>query len=283
MLKISLARGTALSNEKSAENMRYIKEIGFDGIDYGSFAAEPGTGIFSLTDSEFESYLKTDAEFARSIGLDINMAHGPWPFDDINKDLKDIKFEAFVKSIKGSAILGAEYVIFHPLMPSGWDKSPHHEEDIQANIEFTRSLLPYAKEYNVKIALENMPCSNMPAGTVKELVDTIDAVDSEYCVACLDTGHANYLKMDSGEAVLMLGDRLKCLHIHDNNGQSDSHCMPYTQSINWQSFIDALKKINYKGYVNFEVQHFRGPEDMRRDYDELLVKIAKHFAKAISE
>lgn len=283
MLKISIGSGAFIDSKKSAEAMQRIRNIGYDALDHQSFCTEPGTGLYSFNESDFEAFLKRDADYAKQIGLDIIQTHGPWPFDDTKKELYDLKFEAMVKSIKGSAILGAEYVVFHPFSPSGWAPSPKHDEEVKANIEYTRLLLPYAKEYNVKIALENMPCANMPAGTVKELVDTIDAIDSEYCVACLDTGHANYLHTDSGEAVLMLGDRLGCLHIHDNNGQTDSHCMPFTHGINWQSFINALKKIKYSGVINLETVSFNGPQALRAEYDALLYKTAKYIAEQVSE
>ena len=49
----------------------------------------------------------------------------------------------------------------------------------------------------------------------------------------------------------MLGNRIEALHLHDNFGEDDLHRMPYTGNIDWDSVLDTLKEVKYKGVINF--------------------------------
>lgn len=289
MLKTSYRSYVNLGERGSLERFKYLKALGYDAVDYQNFSTEPTKGLYALSDAEFESFLQNERSLAQSIGLEIIQTHGVWPYDDCNKDEYDARFLATIKSIKGSALIGAKYVVLHPYMPSMWNPSNTHKEDIKANIEYHKKLLPYAKEYGVKIAIENMPLNHMPCGTVNELVNCVDAVDSEYFVACLDTGHCNM----SGEpgvegespadAVRKLGNRLACLHIHDNDSSDDQHLFPYLGKINWDEFLTALKGINYTGPINFECRPPVTPSNLQPTVEKWLSEIGKHFAKTVGE
>lgn len=287
MLKISIGSGVNLGENGSLEQFRHLKALGYDAVDYQQFCTEPGTGLFALDDKAFEEFLRRDAAFAREVGIEIVQTHGLWPYDDTKPEQYDSKLDAMIKSIKGSAIVGAKYVAMHPVMPTMWQPSPHHDEDVIANTEYFRKLVPYAREYGVKIALENMPGSHVPCGTIKELVDCIDAIDSEYLVACLDTGHCNYSGQrfvsgeNIGDAIRMLGDRIACLHIHDNDGRDDQHLMPYNGIIDWNDFIAALREIKYQGVINLECHAPNVPGELKEPIDKWLADLAKYFAKEI--
>ena len=49
-----------------------------------------------------------------------------------------------------------------------------------------------------------------------------------------------------------LGDRVKALHIHDNDGFDDLHIAPYLGLNDWEKFLKGLISINYTGNLNFE-------------------------------
>lgn len=53
----------------------------------------------------------------------------------------------------------------------------------------------------------------------------------------------------------MAGDRLKALHITENNGKNDVHQMPFSAryGIDWKPLIKALNAVNYQGLVNLEI------------------------------
>ena len=137
-------------------------------------------------------------------------------------------------------------------------------------MEMYGRMAPAAIKHGVKICLENLfgtfhghvvggTCS-APEEAVK-YVDTLNERAGAECFGfCLDTGHANLVGADIRKFINMLGHRLTCLHIHDNNGVEDVHQLPYTQTHNWgvytyldwEGFINGLRDINYQGSLCFE-------------------------------
>ena len=280
MLKISSHNGEHFREDGFQKSFQHLKMLGYDAIDYQAFATDPREGTYKWDEKRFEEFCLAEKTAARQIGIEIVQTHSVWPYDDTKPELEQIIFDAKVKSLKGSALVGAKYVVMHPVMPFGWKKSPHHAEDVQANIDYLNRLLPYAKEYGVKIALENMPCQYAPCGPIEELIACIDGVDSEYVVACLDTGHSLVVGTQPADAVHMLADRLHCLHIHDNDGVDDLHWMPYFGKTNWDDFALALRQIGYQGIMNLEtVPSHNLPEELYAEADRWLKKAICHLAR----
>jgi sugar phosphate isomerase/epimerase len=54
------------------------------------------------------------------------------------------------------------------------------------------------------------------------------------------------------ESILALSHRLQALHIHDNDKWQDSHQIPFSMDIDFKEMVDALKQINYSGYLTLE-------------------------------
>lgn len=280
---IAQGAGT-FGSEGSGAAFAHLKSLGYDAVDYQVLAQQPGTGIYAMAEKEFLSLVGREAEAAKAAGIQIGQVHGPWPYDDRILEMRELKFDATVRALHASAILGAPYLVIHPVMPFCWMESPHHEEDKAENIAFVRRLLPYAKDYGVKIALENMPNALVPCGHVSELVECIVAVDSEFLVACLDTGHCTCIGDDAGEMARLLGDRLACLHVHDNDGKRDLHQLPYFGVADWDSFIDGLRAIRYAGNFTLETKTpDRLPEPLRREAEMWLAKLARTMADAVTK
>ena len=53
------------------------------------------------------------------------------------------------------------------------------------------------------------------------------------------------------------GDRLKTLHIHDNDGTADQHIIPFDGNIDYSRFIAKLKKLDFYGIIALEVMRNR--------------------------
>ena len=277
---------TSIVAKRNYEQYKWLKELGYDAVDYNGMCSEPGAGLFALSDEEFERELLKDRAAIEAAGLEICQTHGVWPYDDTKPEQWNLKFEAMVKSIRGTAILGSEYVVVHPVMPFGWNESPHHEKEVRENIDYMKRLVPYAEKYHVKIALENMPNPYVPCGRVEELVACIDEVNSPYLVACLDVGHSTALGYDPGDAVRMLGARLHCLHIHDNDGRRDLHWFPYYGVTDWSRFAEALKEIGYGGTMSLETsvegRMRKLPRELVEQGDRWMYNIVRKLAEEAS-
>jgi len=126
--------------------------------------------------------------------------------------------------------------------------------------QLTRSLasvLPAAERHSIRVALENLLPGSSSA-RVETLVEHVDRIGHPLVGICLDTGHANVTGHDLGEAVRAIGPRLFALHVHDNSGERDEHNPPFTGTIDWTGFADALADAGYAGTLNLEVVDRQG-------------------------
>jgi sugar phosphate isomerase/epimerase len=65
-------------------------------------------------------------------------------------------------------------------------------------------------------------------------------------------GHLQLLHKDFRTFIPALGDRLVCLHLHDNDAVHDQHVAPLSGTIRWKQVCDALKEIDYAYDLSFE-------------------------------
>jgi protein FrlC len=89
--------------------------------------------------------------------------------------------------------------------------------------------------------------------TVADGLRMIDEIGSERLGILLDTGHANVNGEDLAAAVRSLKDVPLHIHIDDNHGDSDAHLVPGEGTIDFQPFVQALKEIDYQGFVSGEL------------------------------
>ena len=135
------------------------------------------------------------------------------------------------------------------------------EEKTQKNVERLRIIAEHIKDKDITICLENLSgvrngISNeeLVSGSASDLLDIIQRVGSDRFGICLDTGHLNLTYKNQTEFILLVGSKLKALHIADNEGERDQHMMPFAKGkVNFFDVVDALRKINYEGLFNLEI------------------------------
>ena len=203
---------------------------------------------------DYKEYMKELKEYALEIGIVCNQAHAPFPTITIGDDGYNLMIrEYIIRSIEAASILGAKIIVIHPA--NKWR--------FKENIELFNSFLPYAKAYNIKIGVENMwerpypkaetisPCA---CSLFDDFTKTLEGLDPNYFVACLDIGHAEMFgKGYAVELIHALGHRLEAIHIHDNDLAHDNHWIPGQGNINFNDIAIALREINYKGDITLEV------------------------------
>lgn len=257
-----------------------ISCAGFDAIDISLFTTVWENNILSRNDfMEYARHLKC---IAKQNGTYFNQAHAPFPsFRQDDEAYNAFIFPAIIKSIEFSAEIGASQIIVHPFVT---------QKDQKANnLEFYNSLLPYCKEYGIKVALENMFGRNKRTGhlcpnvcsTGIEFCEYLDELDSEYFTACLDIGHAGLVGESAVNMIHTLGhDRLTALHVHDNNKVNDLHTLPFTRELDFDQITAALKDIKYSGDFTLEADHFllQFPEEIRICATRLMAETARYLA-----
>jgi sugar phosphate isomerase/epimerase len=252
-MKISTSIGGAYNLVGLHKAVEYTAKAGFDAWDLPISSMYNGVG----TPREIEGYngqfLKLVKEL-KQIGLDngiyCNQTHAPDPtFVDKSEDVMK-------KSIEITAELGASICVVHPgtRIPA------------ERNVEFFSKLMPFAREYGVKLAVENMwdwdtktsraffcNCS-----TPESYLEHILPVNDDHFVACLDIGHAEMMGdlVNSVDIIKGLGNKIQALHIHDNDKRNDSHEIPLSMDIDFPSIVKALKEIGYSGDFTLEASTY---------------------------
>ncbi len=267
------------------EDLGQIRSYGYDAIDYQCFVYTENP-FFKKDDRDFEEALKMHKKAVEEAGLVISQTHGPWRFppQDATKAERKERFEKMVRSIRGTAILGAKHFIIHPVMPFGLNDKGHENETYEINLEFMTRLSQVGQEYGVIVCLENMPFPELSLASVPSILSFVKKVDSAFFKMCLDTGHCTMFELSPADAVRLIGKEYLCaLHIHDNDGVNDLHLHPFSGVIHWDDFGNALREMDYTGVISLETKVSKSVPSVLREYEEIgLFKKAHYIASLAS-
>ena len=97
-------------------------------------------------------------------------------------------------------------------------------------------ILDLCEECNVFLAVENIDYK-------QPFKDIFDNISHPYLKFCYDSGHNNCFDPEI-DYLSLYGDKLVCLHLHDNNGKSDEHTLNEYGTINWQEIARKLAKLD---------------------------------------
>ena len=251
-----------------------LAKCGFQGIDFNNDMA----GYF--TDEHDPAFYEALGSFARSNGIVISQAHAPFPSSYVEEEKSAKRFEEIVQSMKNAADLGAPMIVVHPCTHLDYTVECNQEVMFEYNLAFYRALIPYAREFGIKIAIENIGWVSVTSAP-ERLNRLIDTLNDPVFTICFDVGHALLQKVDPAEAIRTLGHRLVngCTHIHDNRGDADSHTLPFYGKVEWDTVMQALADIDYKGNLSYEAAAFIGriPEDLYLDALTYMAKVGHYL------
>ncbi len=264
------------------DGLKRMKKHGFDCLDYSDLT-QTNSELFSAAEKEFEQKLLFIKQSAAECGIVISQTHGPWryPPQDDSPERRAERFEKMVKAIRGTAILGCPYCVIHPLMPFGDSQDPDPEKSYEINYHFMQKLSDAGRDHNVVVCLENMPMTRLSLSRPAEILSFVKDIGSPWLRICLDTGHVSVFGESPADAVKIIGkEYLRVLHVHDNDGHSDSHWIPYTGVIDWNDFNRALHEIGFDGVLSLETGINRKfPFSVRESFEIGLANLAKELAK----
>ena len=278
------------------EAIQKYAEIGFDALDYSYDMYAYSGSPYDCDD--YLDYAKKIKRIADENQIRINQLHAPLYHHRLDKPMsdKEAKEEQLLKkltfrSFEVAHILDCHYIVMHPRKFSNYKTQEDHLSLRKYNIDMFRDWIPYAKKYNVKIAIENMfvldskthTAADTALRTAEEIVSYIEELGSEYFVACLDTGHANINGIDPSYMAKVLGNHLKVLHINDNYANMDQHLICGFGTIDWHRFISTLKEIEFDGVFSLEtngmianLDHLACEDCVRFEY-QVINKILEKF------
>lgn len=252
------------------ESVKTLADAGYKAFDLTLCGAN---SVRRLSDSEdWKEKAVSLRKYADGLGIICNQAHAFFPSSTGDPEKDAEIYQKIVRDMEIASIMGAKIIVVHP--KQHLEYAENDEELFQMNMEFYRSLIPYCEKFGIKVGVENMfqwnnkvnGVADSTCSRVKEMCRYIDTLDSEWMVACLDIGHVNLIDTDMFEFMRTLGgERLGCLHVHDNDGKGDNHTLPFTRSIDYNKVMETLAEIGYKGDLTYEADNFlKGfPDDFR--------------------
>ncbi|MBR2871305.1 MAG: sugar phosphate isomerase/epimerase [Clostridia bacterium] len=231
-----------------------------------SFAAKAGfkevsvilADILDKTEEEWDREIDKIGEVLNKHGLWCSQSH-PFFYDlRVSSEKTDERYEFSMRqAVRASAKLGAEWCVFHPRtsITSGFSVKQAFED----NRRSISTYLEVAKKYGTGIAIENLsifsefvPMILTYSCVTENLIELCDSFKDKSVGICWDTGHANLMPYDQADRIRMVGERIKCTHIHNNFGIRDTHLTPDQGNIPWEKVMHAFKEVGYNGALTLE-------------------------------
>ena len=208
------------------------KEIGFDGLFSGEIHGD-----------DFES-MKQVRKIANETGLLYEFSHSKIP------GCKELwrhtgGGEDYVKLLKRNIDNCARLEI--PILVVHCQPEYQTEPDMALGLAYLEPVVRYAEDNGVKIAFENIDHPQCLLQTMAHFTD-------KHVGFCYDSGH-EACRGYGYEFLPLVGDRLICTHIHDNDMVDDLHLIPFDGKIDWQRVMRQLKECHYKGPLTLELRY----------------------------
>lgn len=248
------------------EAVRYIREAGFRYVDY-NFHVDAAAGV-GIAATDWKGHIESICRTADELGVTFVQSHAP-----MGKPLvKDENYPWFMelnrRCIEACAMLDIPNIVVH----SGYAPNLGIEETFERNKAFYGELLPVAERFGVEILTENFNRMSKPdvywVDSAKDLRALIDYINHPLLHACWDAGHGNMQDTPQDEALRILGDHVRALHVQDNLGDRDTHIAPFFGSLNLDSLMHGLADIGYTGYFTFEASNMLLPAKQRRLFEK---------------
>ena len=250
---------------------KVLREAGFEALDWNIDHAwnqakirkgELSGCVFEKSPEEVLAYYAEEIEIIRKNGFVISQAHAPFPAHVKGvPELEAYAAEIYKGCIRLCDTVGCKNLIIHGISCNYDEPDMTPEVVWEKNMTLYSSLIPVLQETNVTVCVENLFVGGNPVteGTccdpneAVKMIDTLNEMAGKTCFGlCLDTGHLNLLHKNVTNYIHTVGKRLAALHMHDNDGVSDQHLMPFVGKFRWNEFLAAMKDIGYDGDLSFE-------------------------------
>ena len=268
---------------------RRIADAGFEGVDFNmdvninsiKNATElRGITVFERSGTELVEYYKPHLDAMEKYGLSITQAHAPFPpYVAGRRDVLDYMISIYKNIIEYCEIVGCPYLVIHGVKHFTSDIEDYAlSQELDAYLY--ESLIDTLRDKKIVVCLENIPtpingknmesiCCN-PILAAEQIDRLNEKTGREAFGFCIDTGHMLLVGKRFETFVPIIGNRLKVLHINDNDGILDRHLAPFAGLVNWRDFITSMRKVGYKGDLSFETVFQMVKPGMEGFADEML-------------
>ena len=264
---------------------------GFKYLDFSFYNVVNANNSF-MSDS-WQKDIYAAKTIAEDLGFTFVQAHAP--ACDIRGEGAKKGLSATIRSIEACGILGIKNMVIH----SGFFDEIKYPDDrklyFKTNEPFFRALIPAMEKNDVNILFENTTIKHCQGNcffpiTGKDLNDFVSFMNHPLFGAAWDIGHANMDGTDHYKEIMEMGNNLKAIHVHDNNGMRDEHTSPFLGTTDYDSLMKGLIDSGYSGYFTLESDGFfkfnRGREEgklaridkeLKKESVSLLYKVSKYI------
>ncbi|MGB6132331.1 MAG: sugar phosphate isomerase/epimerase family protein [Acidobacteriaceae bacterium] len=252
-------------------------------LDVFARAGAQGVELFAARqhfDYSSRSHVRELADWFRSSTLepfsmhapmfaDTEMGRGGAPSVNVIHPEKTRRIDA-MDEIK-RALEAAEQIPFRFLILHLGDRDDTWSlRSLEHSITALEHLHAFANPLGVKLLVENLE------GDVARPAHLVEILSSGHLTdigVCLDVGHA-HLGEGIPAAFAVLRDRIRSSHLHDNNGDKDTHLWPGDGSIDWQQTLGDLKSAPQTPAGVLEIHY-----NLSESADTIAEKAKKAFEK----
>lgn len=120
---------------------------------------------------------------------------------------------------------------------------------------------------------------------VRDYIDEMNLISDQKYGFCLDVGVCNLFGQNMNTFITVLGERLKMVIIRENDGMSDSRCLPFSSvhkgnsKIDWTGLIRGLRAIQFDGVIVLDyLESVRAmPLSLKKYYVDFAREMGKYF------
>lgn len=140
-----------------AQVIKIMADVGFDAFDISverpvEWDKFPNTYVMDLPD--FKEHAQYLHDLGQSLGIPCCAAHAPCATSSADPEINEILFHKLVRAAEAAAIVGANAIVVHPILYPA--NHPLREHQWQLNLDLYRRLLPYARDFGIRVAVENL-------------------------------------------------------------------------------------------------------------------------------
>ena len=154
--KVGLSIGAFQRIYGDMEALDKAKELGCDTVDFNLHARDyrKEGDKYSWSDEKIFEYYSAIGRHAKEIGLEISQTHGRLKGFQLSKEENEAVLKNARLDCLATAALGAPVTVIHSVTTCHVGPDFPAEKIRKMNFEMFSSILPFAKEFNVNVALE---------------------------------------------------------------------------------------------------------------------------------
>jgi len=252
-----------------------LSETGYDGVE------------IPIGDPDPEAYKKL-GDYIRQSGLTCTAVTSVFleenPISD-DPRIRQKGIDAMKWRMDMAKLLNAEVLCgpYHSAF-AHFSGEPPTEEEKDRSVEVMSAAAEYAGKVDILLtpeALNRFECYLY--NTLDEISELIKKVDHPNMKMIFDSHHAHIEEKNSATSIIRHKDLIGHVHISENDRGT-----PGKGQVNWSSVFDALKEINYDGWLTIEAfsrnnAEFANNINVWRNYQALFDEVFKEGYQFINE